>query len=137
MYTHTMVPVDLAHTETLGKALQTAADLAKHYSCPVTYVGVTMSAPTSVAHNPEEFAGKLERFVASETGQHGHEGRAHTVTSHDPAVDLDPTLLDTVHQIGADLVVMQSHLPGLADHLWPSNGGTIASRSDASVLIVR
>ena len=66
MYTHIMVPVDLAHTETLGKALQTAADLAKHYSCPVTYVGVTMSAPTSVAHNPEEFAAKLETFVSPE-----------------------------------------------------------------------
>lgn len=137
MYTHIMVPVDLAHVGTLDKALRTAADLAKHYSCPVTYVGVTMSAPTSVAHNPEEFAGKLEQFVAGEVGRHGHEGRAHAVTSHDPAVDLDAKLLSEIREVGADLVVMQSHLPGLADHLWPSNGGTVATRSDASVLIVR
>ena len=137
MYTHIMVPVDLAHVERLDKALRTAADLAKHYSCSVTYVGVTMSAPTSVAHNPEEYSAKLDAFVAAEVERHGHDGRARTVTSHDPTVDLDPTLLNTVHEIGADLVVMQSHVPGLADHLWPSNGGTIASRSDASVMIVR
>lgn len=137
MYTHIMVPVDLAHVETLDKALRTAADLAKHYSCSVTYVGVTMSGPTSVAHNPEEFSTKLDAFVAAEVERHGHDGRGKTVTSHDPTVDLDPTLLDTVHEIGADLVVMQSHVPGLADHLWPSNGGIIASRSDASVMIVR
>ncbi len=137
MYTHIMVPVDLAHVETLDKALRIAADLAKHYSCAVTYVGVTMSAPTSTAHNPAEFDQKLAAFAKAQAAEHGHEARSRTEVSHDPTIDLDATLLKTIHAVGADLVVMQSHVPGLADHLWPSNGGTIATRSDASVLIVR
>ena len=37
----------------------------------------------------------------------------------------------------ADLVVMASHIPNVADHFWPSNGGSIASRADVSVMLVR
>ena len=46
-------------------------------------------------------------------------------------------LLAESSAIGADLVVMQSHLPNITDYIWPSNGGTIATRSRASVLVVR
>ena len=137
MYTHIMVPVDLAHVGTLDKALRTAADLAKHYSCDVTYVGVSASTPGSVAHNPQEYARKLEDFAAAQGALHGQASRAHPVISHDPTVDLDATLLRTVDELGADLVVMQSHLPNITDYIWPSNGGTIATRSRASVLVVR
>jgi len=45
--------------------------------------------------------------------------------------------LHTIDEIGADLVVMQSHLPGLVDYVWPSNGGKIAGHSRASVFVVR
>jgi hypothetical protein len=32
---------------------------------------------------------------------------------------------------------MATHRPGLADRLWPSNGGKVATHSGASVLLVR
>lgn len=137
MYTHIMVPVDLAHVETLDKALRIAADLAKHYSCNVTYVGVSAATPGAVAHNPDEFARKLEAFAAAQGAVHDQPARAHPVISHDPASDLDARLLQTVDDVGADLVVMQSHMPNITDYIWPSNGGTIATRSRASVLVVR
>ena len=38
---------------------------------------------------------------------------------------------------GADLVVMQSHVPGLMDYIWPSNGGKVAGHAKCSVLVVR
>lgn len=137
MYNRIMVPVDLTHAADLAKALRTAADLANHYSCPVTYVAVTTEAPGPLGHNSAEFKQKLAAFGEAEAREHGHVAETMTVLSHDPTSDLDKTLLKAVDDIGADLVVMQSHLPNIADYLWPSNGGTIATRAKASVFVVR
>lgn len=132
-----MVPVDLAHLGQLDKALTTAADLAKHYGVPVCYVSVTAAAPGGVAHNPQEFADKLEAFAREQASSHGHEASSKAYTSHDPAVDVDDTLLRAVGDTGSDLVVMASHVPGLVEYVWPSNGGKIAAHSNASVFVVR
>jgi nucleotide-binding universal stress UspA family protein len=59
------------------------------------------------------------------------------VVSHDPTVDVDDALMKAVSETGADLVVMASHVPGLADYIWPSNGGKLAAHSSASVFVVR
>lgn len=137
MYRQIMVPVDLSHVEDLEKALKTASDLARHYQCPVCYVAVTMSAPSAVASNPEDFAARLETFAKEQGGRHGHAASSEMLVSHDPAVDLDDRLMQAIGDIGADLVVMQSHMPRLSDYVWPSNGGKIASHSKASVFVVR
>lgn len=137
MYSNIMVPVDLGHAATLSKALSTAADLAKHYSAKVTYVGVSGNAPGSVAHSPDEYRAKLADFAATQATTYGIETGAHAEISHDPSVDLDPALLGAAKTMGADLIVMQSHVPGLADNLWPSNGGTIARKASCSVMVVR
>nr|WP_246594385.1 universal stress protein [Mameliella sediminis] len=132
-----MVPVDLAHADRLEKALGCAADLAKHYGATVIYVGVSTTAPSSIAHTPQEFATKLAGFAEAQGAVSGIATEAHAVTSHDPATDLDPTLLKAVGETGADLVVMASHIPNLTDYIWPSNGGTIAGHAKVSVLVVR
>jgi hypothetical protein len=43
----------------------------------------------------------------------------------------------TVHETGSNLVVMATHIPNVADHVWPSNGGRLATHTDASVFLVR
>lgn len=138
MYKKLLVPVDLAHTERLEKALASAADLSKHYGIPVCYVGVTTAAPNEVAHTPQEYAKKLESFAGEEArrrGLNGHEAR--TYTSHDPTVDLDERLLGAIKDVGADLVVMASHIPGLPEHIFNSNAGKVASHAEVSVFVVR
>lgn len=137
MFNKIMVPIDLAHVDKLGKALQAAADLSKHYGIEAVYVGVTASTPGSVAHTPTEYGHKLESFAKEQASKHGHNAAAHPVVSHDPTSDLEDTLLKAVHDVGADLVVMASHIPNVADLIWPPNGGKIASHSDASVFVVR
>lgn len=137
MYKKIMVPVDLGHTEKLEKAIATAADLAKHYHAPAQMVGVTASAPGSIAHSPKEYAQKLEEFAVAEGRKLGVEFGAHTIISPDPAIDLDDTLGREAHEIGADLIVMGSHVPGFAEHLFSSNAGYLASHSDISVFVVR
>ncbi|MBY6089746.1 universal stress protein [Maritimibacter alkaliphilus] len=137
MFSKLMVPVDLTHADRLSRSLSCAADLARHYGAPIVYVGVTSPNPGSIAHNPAEYAEKLAAFAAAQATEFGHEATAHAITSHDPTIDLDRTLLKAVDEVGADLVVMASHLPNLTDYIWPSNGGTIAGHSKASVLVVR
>ncbi|MDA7085644.1 universal stress protein [Pseudomonas sp. SA3-5] len=138
MYKQMMIPVDLAYIDRLEKALRTGADLAKLYDIPVCYISVSANTPTEVAHNPTEFKEKLQQFAVAQAERYGLEKVSSTAYfSHDPAVDLDQTLLKAAKDCGADLVVMASHVPGLAEHLFASNAGYFASYSAASVLVVR
>lgn len=138
MYKSIMIPVDLAHTEQLPKALKTAADLANLYDIPVTYVGATSSVPGSAAHSPAEFEKKLQEFAQEQAQKHGvKKVDAKALRSHDPARDLDKVLLQGAHDLGADVIVMASHVPGVVDHVFESHGGAVALHSDVSVFVVR
>lgn len=132
-----MVPVDLRHTDRLEKALAVAANLAKQYGAEAHIVGVTLSAPTEIAHSPEEFAEKLTAFTADQSAVLGVTFRPHAEVSHDTTIDLDDVLSRSADAIGADLIVMASHVPGLADHIFASNAGYLASHSSMSVFVVR
>jgi nucleotide-binding universal stress UspA family protein len=137
MYSKIMVPVDLAHIERLGKAITTATDLAKHYDIPICFVGITAEAPTEVARSPEEFGEKLQRFGVAQSKQHGLDIATAAYPSHDPAVDLDETLIAAANENGADLIVMASHVPGLPEHVFASNAGAVASHAGVSVFVIR
>lgn len=137
MYKKILVPVDLAHLERLEKALKTASDLAGHYGAELCYVGVTATTPGPVAHNPEEFAEKLEAFGRERATGTGCKVTTRAYSSHDPAVDLDDKLAEAIEEVGADLVVMASHVPGLPEHIFASNAGHLASHAKISVFVIR
>ncbi|MBV2361181.1 universal stress protein [Thalassococcus sp. CAU 1522] len=137
MFRKIMVPVDLAHRERLQRALDCAVDLAAHYGAELVYVGVTSGTPSSVAHTPAEYGRKLSAFAAEQTSGRGLSASAHPVVAHDPTTEVDDALMKAVDDTGADLVVMQSHIPGLLDYVWPSNGGKIAEHARCSVFVVR
>jgi nucleotide-binding universal stress UspA family protein len=137
MYKKIMVPVDLAHVDRLDKAIDTATDLAKLYGIPLCFVGVTAQIPTAVAHNFEEFGEKLRAFGAAQAQRHGLEVDTKAYSSHDPAADLDDRLIAAAKEIGCDLIVMASHVPGLPEHFFASNAGAVASHAKVSVFVVR
>jgi len=137
VFSKIMAPVDLAHLDKLEKALRCTADLARHYKARVIYVAVTSALPGKIAHTPEEFGRKLDAFAAEQGEAHGIATSSHPMLSHDPTTDLDQALLMAVTETGADLVVMQSHIPNVADYIWPSNGGDIAAHAKISVFVVR
>lgn len=137
MFSRIMIPVDLANADQMGKALSVAADLASRHDALAHVVGVTQSSPTTVARNPEAFADKLAAFAADRSKALGVTFEVHTEISHDPAIDLDDVLLRAAAKINADLVVMASHVPGFAEHLFASNAGYLAAHSKTSVFIVR
>lgn len=137
MYRRLVMPVDLGHVERLPKALQVAADLARHYGATVIFVSVTAEVPTPIAHNPAEFGRKLEAFARSQAEAHGITAEARAYASHDPTIDTDKTLLNAIKELQGDLVVMASHVPGVTDYLWAGHGATISAHSDVSVFLVR
>lgn len=137
MFTRIMVPVDLAHLDKQEKALECAAMLSRQYDAPITYVGVTTPTPGPLAHTPEEYDEKLGAFAAAQAELRGIKAQGHMAIAHDPTTDLDDVLLKQVSETGADLVVMASHVPGVTEYIWPSNGGKIAGHAKASVLVVR
>lgn len=137
MYSRIMVPVDLAHKDSLSKAVDTASALAALWGAELVLVGVAANTPGSIAHTPEEFRAKLKAYADEQGAAHGINAQGKAVISHDPATDLDPSLLKTADEMGADLIVMATHVPNLSDYIWPSNGGTVAGRAKASVMLVR
>ncbi|WP_421853094.1 universal stress protein [Oricola sp.] len=137
MFKKIMLPVDLAHVDKLALALDAGANLAKLYKIPVVYVGVTTEAPSALGHNPAEFTEKLRDFADDQGVRHGIATDAKAYASHDPATDLDETLIGAVKETGCDLVVMATHVPTVVDNVWPSNGGRVATHTDASVFLVR
>lgn len=137
MYSHIMVPVDLAHKGAVEKALGTAGALAALWSAKVTYVAVTSSLPGKLGHTPEEFAEKLAAFAAEQASTYGITTDSITAISHDPTTELDEALIKATGDSGADLVVMQTHHHRVTDWIWPSNGGKLATQADCSVMLVR
>ena len=137
MYRNIAVPVDLEHVDRLEKALATAADLGKHYNAEVCYIGVTTTEPSPLGHTPDEYAQSLAEFGRQQAAKHGIETTTLARTAHDLSIDLDKILLKAISESGADAVVMASHVPGLADHFFASDAGTVASDAKISVFVIR
>lgn len=137
MFSSIMIPVDLKHTDRMDKALAVAADLAKQHGAQAHIVGVTQSSPTEIARTPEEFAEKLVSFATKQSTLLGVNFASRSEISHDITIDLDDALARAAEAIDADLIVMASHVPGLAEHVFASNAGYLASHSSMSVFVVR
>lgn len=139
MFSKIMVPIDLAHVEAIDKSLKTAAQLARLWEASLCYVAVVGSQPGRVARSPVEFAARLKAFARERGERYGIETDARVFPSHDVAADLDVKLLKAIDEVGADLVVMASHVPGVPDrlHLMSSNAARIVRQARVSVMVVR
>ena len=137
MFAKIMLPIDLVHADKLEKSLAAAASIAKANNSAIHAVGVTGVAPGAAAHDPEEYAARLEGFCIKQSEERGVTFTPHSVKAVDVQVELDSKLQDAASEIGADLIVMATHVPGIADHLFASHGSHVAANADISVLLVR
>lgn len=136
-YTHIMLPIDLEHANRMGKVIETARVLAMQFGAKLTFVGVTSELPGASAHNPVEFKEKLSALAQRYGAGLPQGAQSKSYVAHDPAVQIDGILLDAISDVGADLVVMASHIPNVMNAIWPSHGGKVASHADISVFVVR
>jgi len=137
LFSRILVPVDLAHIEKMGKALDCASLLATSCNATIALVGITSTAPGAVAHTPEEFEDVLRKFATTFGSKSGVATDAVSYVAHDPAVELNTILIKAAADISADLIIMASHVPGVPDHIFQSHSGAVASHAPVSVLIVR
>lgn len=137
MYATIMVPVDLGHLPQVAKAIDTAAGLARQHGGHLVFVSVTAETPTAIAHNPQEFARRLATLAEQESARLGVRIETHAIAAHDPAIDTDNHLMAAIAATGADLVVMATHAPGMADYFWSGHGAHIAAHAPVSVFLVR
>lgn len=137
MFSKLLVPVDLAHLDTLRHALTVAGDLARHHNASVCYMSVTATTPGQIARTPEEYADKLEAFAQEEGHKHGQPVTSHCVSAPDPVADLEDRVLEIIGSEHTDLVVMATHLPGHLDAVMPANGARVARDTASSVFLVR
>jgi len=139
MFKKIMVPVVLEHVERMARTLSVAADLARQYEASITFAGVTGKVPSAIARTPDEFAAALDMFAREQGDQSGVATDSLVLLSNDPGAELDSRLLEAIGTSQADLVVMGSHPPGVADalHLIGSHSAWLVRHSDVSVFVVR
>ncbi|OLQ73134.1 universal stress protein UspA [Photobacterium proteolyticum] len=137
MFSKIMVPVDLRHEEQLTKSLDVVAKLAKVYGSKVVFVGVSLAAPTEISRNPEEYKAKLALFTQEQSDLHNIDAESHPIFSVDPTADLNKKLLDAIDEIGADLILMATHIPNVSDYIFANHGNYISDHADISVFLVR
>ena len=138
MYSRILVPVDLKHTEKLGKALDLAGKTAKEAGAEVLYVDVVDAVPTmSPITEGERAADELHKFAAGEAQKHGITARDHVELRGDLHVNLGKDIINAAKEGDCDLIIMASHVPGLKEHVFASNAGYVASHAPMSVYVVR
>ena len=137
MFKKIMVPVDLEHTENLTGALSVAAQMAEANGGEIFYAGVHGGAPSEVAHNPDEYKEALDAFAKSQS--YAQVGKVSTlpIYSHDPGVEVATALIQAAQDNQMHVIVMASHMPGWAEHVFHSNAGYVACHAPMSVFVVR
>lgn len=118
-----MVPIDLERFDHPENALKSSSHLSKHHDQVVRCVGITGTVPDFIAHNPAEFTKRQKAFAQERMHNRGHHVTASAVTSHDPSTDLNDTLIASVGDLWADLVVMASHIPDRTGSPSRAHGG--------------
>ncbi|MFK7943308.1 MAG: universal stress protein [Paracoccaceae bacterium] len=132
-----MVPVDLAHAKELEKSVKLAVEIANLQNASLTLVSVTEAGPSEVAKSEGGYAKALEDFGAELSDTHRLKVDTITVHSVDTTAELGDRLIATADDMGAEVIVMASHVPGVLEHFFASNAGYVASHAKCSVFVVR
>jgi nucleotide-binding universal stress UspA family protein len=138
MYSRILVPVDLDNVDKLGKALSTAAHLAKENDATVVYVGVVDAVPTmSKQTEGDRMKKDLDSFAEAQASTHGIKTSDQVVLRGDLHLHVGKDVIASAEDTNCDLIVMASHVPGLKDHILSSNAGYVASHAPMSVYVIR
>ncbi len=141
MHKNILLPVDLNHAESLGKAVEVAVHLARTSGAKLHVVTVVpgFGLPVVASYFPEDFEQKalasakqaLDRFVAKSVPK---DLPAQAIVAHGTVYD---EILRCAVELGVDLIVMASHRPEMQDYLLGSNASTVVRHAKCSVLVVR
>ena len=140
MFSHILVPVDLADTDLAKSAIETAVSLARASGGSVRLLNVMPATPVILAeYLPPDFDAQLRRsaedalaIIARECGL--DPARISATVRHG---GIYHEVLEEAKAVQADLIVMSSHRPGMKTYFLGSNAGHVVRYARCSVLVVR
>ena len=138
MYSRILVAIDPDQPPSWGVAIPAAVALASCFSARLTICSVVRDAKAAVEAQWSSI-GYREMIdltkvrlakIASAMGDMPIDVEVGTGT-------ICAGILDVAGRVGADLIILASHIPGMTDRLWAGNAARVARRAECSVLVVR
>ncbi len=140
MFKQILVPVDLAEIEVSRPALDKAVALAGITGAKVALVYVRSILPvTFMEYVPPSFDEEQQNQCEKEIAEVAASLALpkDTVTTSIRMGSVYNEVLAEAKKIGADLIIVGSHRPGMATYLLGSNASTIVRHAESSVLVIR
>lgn len=140
MFKKILVPVDLADLDIARVAVTRAAALARESGGTIRLVYVRSVLPVAfVEFVPPNFDTEQEQQSAEELAEFAKSvplppERVSTAVRLGAVYN---EVLEEASEIGADLIVVSSHQPGVSTYLIGSNAATIVRHATCSVLVLR
>lgn len=134
MYKTILVPVDLAHPE-LGKAMIALAQAVATDKARIVLLNILEAVPGYVATQlPAGLLAKQTEKARSDLAAlaAGSGAEVDVQTGHAPTA-----ILEEAERIGADLIVIASHRPGLQDYFLGSTAARVVRHASCAVLVHR
>lgn len=134
-----LVPIDVSAEDKVNPAIPVALDLAKFDDAKLVLLNVIHQfSGSSSAYLPDDFYEKAvenaDNGLKEIVKTHGLAGRADIVVRKgNPANEI----LNHAKDIGADMIVIASHDPGVADFFLGSVAAKVVRHAHCSVMVVR
>lgn len=140
MFKNLLVPVDLSDTDLVKPAIDAAITIARTSGGTVRLLSVMPLTPAGLAQFvPADFetqqiasAAEALEIVAKESGL----DKDHVSTAVRTG-SIHHEIIEEASAIGADLIVMSSHRPGLRTYFLGANAAHVVRHARCSVLVVR
>ena len=136
MYKTILVPIEMAHVDeseaVINLAKQQSAEGAKIILLNVVEEIPTWAAsaiPADIIERSKEISRQHLEALAASSGPNV-EARIRSGHAYN-------TILDEAESSGAELIIIQSHRPGLQDYLLGSTAAKVVRHATCSVLVVR
>lgn len=134
MYRNILVPIDLSQPEPGRRTLQIAREIGGK-DARVTALSALHELPAFVASAlPEGTLKKNLTEALAELKEMGEPAGASAEARYGHAY---ATILDYAGEIGADLIIVGSHRPGLQDYLLGSTAARVVRHARCAVLVDR
>lgn len=139
MFKKVLVPIDVSHAERNGELIERAKDLVDKSDGVISILNVIEDVPGYVAaelpagiHERvlERARNELEKLAAKHELPHSTE--IHIAHGHP-----SKQILEASEKAEADVIVIASHQPGLADYFLGSVAGKVVRHAHCCVMVLR
>ena len=139
MFKNILVPIDLTHVEESGGLIEQAKHFADSSDGQLTLLNVVPDIPGYVAAElPAGLRENVLRNAKTELSRLANESGLPASTKISIETGSPATkILDTAKEGNADVIIIASHQPGIADYLLGSTASKVVRHAHCSVVVLR